>query len=45
MGHCRRAFHEACKDLLEISDFVNTEGPDSDFLNAHTFPELNWSED
>ena len=28
MGHCRRAFHDACKDLLETSELINIEGPD-----------------
>lgn len=32
MGHCRRAFHESCKDLLETSEFINIEGPDEEFL-------------
>ncbi|CAD8088106.1 unnamed protein product [Paramecium sonneborni] len=45
MGHCRRAFHESCKELLETSEFINIEGPDQDFLNNHTFPELNWSDE
>ncbi|CAD8164733.1 unnamed protein product [Paramecium pentaurelia] len=45
MGHCRRAFHEACKQLLETTDYINIEGPDQDFLNNNVFPELNWSDE
>ncbi|CAD8066277.1 unnamed protein product [Paramecium sonneborni] len=45
MGHCRRSFHQACKDLLETTEYINIEGPDQDFLNNHSFPELNWSEE
>ncbi|KAM3144240.1 hypothetical protein pb186bvf_003702 [Paramecium bursaria] len=41
MGHCRRSFHETCKDLLETSEFVNTDGPDPQFLAKNQFPELN----
>lgn len=45
MGHCRRAFHESCKDLLETTDFINIDGPDMTFLRTHAFPEISWSDE
>lgn len=45
MGHCRRAFHESCKDLLETTDFINIDGPDMTFLRTHAFPEISWNEE